>query len=278
MQMARPPVEWPIPQYVLELRERVIVTCGVPAQALAERVPLPVQPLTTRGTAAVSLCLGNVRVLRSAGGVERLASEFHVMELLTPVVWRPACRPPLRGNCILGSYANAAGIRRLLRTGAGLEVGALRLGHTPGKPGHAWHAAAEGSSAFHLRLPKPLEEIAWPAASAFSSHEAAEAQLLHPEVVFFRDRDGRAVHAVPVHQYARATVHAEAELGGVAELVGELLGAPGEVALDHVLFQKRCTHTFFFPPERIPTATPPPAVTTACRRDVHPVRQHALTP
>ena len=258
--MARPPVEWPIPQYVLELRERVVVTCRVPAR-LAAQVPLPLQPLCSGGKTVVSLCLGNGRVLKSVGGAERLASEFHTVELLTPAVWRPACRPALRGNYLLGGFADAPGVRRLLRTGAGLEAQAGRLAQGCGRSGYAWEGTLpvgqEGEAAAAARLPRPLAEISWPADSAFSSPEAAEAQLLHPEVVFFLDRDGRAVNGVPVHQYARAAVHAEAEWSGVEELLGGLLGAcPEEVEVDHVFFQKRCTHTFFFPPERIPVAAP----------------------
>jgi hypothetical protein len=192
--------------------------------------------------------------------VERLASEFHTAELLTPAVWRPACRPAVRGNCVVNFFSDRQSIRRLAQAGAGLQSGDLWWVPASARGGHAWEGSIGGRDGFRLRMPKPLEEIAWSDLSAFSSHEAAEAQLLHPEVIFCRDRDGRAVHAVPMHQYARATVHVEAEPEGVVELLGGLLEVPAQqVEVDHVCFQKRCTHTLFFPPERIPVAAAPSA-------------------
>ncbi|HEU4753804.1 MAG TPA: hypothetical protein VFU47_11910, partial [Armatimonadota bacterium] len=120
--MARAPVEWPIPEYVLELRERVVIPCRVPLRALGGRIPAPLAPSTVAGQGIVSLSLGNSRCLKSVGGVPTLASEFHLAELVTPAVWQPACRPALRGNLLLAAFSDTPGLSRLIRTACGFGV------------------------------------------------------------------------------------------------------------------------------------------------------------
>ncbi len=109
-----------------------------------------------------------------------------------------------------------------------------------------------------MALERPLREEHWPSSSLYDSMEAAEAHLLHPECCFIPERTGRFVQAAPVHQYARSTIHA-AGTARAAELVARTLNIhPDDLTLDHVLFQKRCTHTWSFPPERITIARPAP--------------------
>ena len=257
--MARPPVEWPIPVYVVELRERVILTFAVPAPRLAPWVPAPVALDTVSGSAVVSLALSNGRCVKPAGGSLTLDSEFHLAELFTPVRWQGACRPPLRGNLLLRLFSDSPGVRRLARAAVGFEA-------EPGLQEQGTRAAH-----YHCRLRMPgyphqarvtldrsLHDERWPSGSLYASMEAAEAHLLHPECSFIPERTGRHVQAAPVHQYARSTIHA-AGTADAAHLVAQALGVhPDEILPDHVLFQKRCTHTWSFPPERIPIARPAP--------------------
>lgn len=244
--MARPPVEWPIPMYVTELRDRVIAAFRVPGRSLAPLVPGPLVPSLVRGQAVVALCLGNGRCLKSVGGNPTLASEFHLAELVTPVSWQGACRPVLRGNFLLHLETDAHGLSRLARTALSFPVGCNPLQQGMEKAGYRC-----SSGQHRLLLPRTVEEEPWPATSVFANHEAAEAHLLHPEAFFVRAEGGTVVNAIPVHQYARSTTHVH-PIEAAAPWVAEILHArPEEVVLDHVFFQKRCTHTWSFPPERI---------------------------
>lgn len=259
--MARPPVEWPIPAYVTELRERVVATYRVPARALAPLVPAPVAPELVNGQGLVSLCLGNGRCLKPVGGPASLASEFHLAEVVTPARWQGACRPALRGALLLRLLTDSHGLARLVRTALGFETD-LAL-HTQGAERNAYAASlrtqTDREESARLSLARPVEDASWPADSVFPSHEAAEAHLLHPECYFVPSSDGRVVNAAPVHQYARSATHVR-PAALAAPLLGDLLRCrPEEVVLDHVLFQRRCTHTWAFPPERIPVARQTPA-------------------
>jgi hypothetical protein len=253
--MARPPVEWPIPVYVAELRERVVVSFRAPARVVRGKVPLPVTPELVGGQALVSLCLGNGRCLKPAGDARTLESEFHVAELVTPARWQGACRPTLRGIFLLHLLTDSHGLARLLRKA--LEWDSEPSRQTQGPEGDGYECRVgdrSGHGEAWLRLRRPIREESWPAASVYASQEEAEIHLLHPEWHFVPGRDGRVVHATPVHQYARSTISVGAQVE-MASLVASALGArPDELTLDHVLFQKRCTHTWSFPPERILTA------------------------
>lgn len=256
--MARPPVEWPIPVYVTELRERVVMSFRAPARLLAGRIPAPVLPELVNGRAVVSLCLGTGRCLKPAGTGPLLASEFRIAELVTPVRWQAACRPALRGLFTLRLLTDSAGVARLVQTA--LEFPVERSQHRQGVDGAAYTCDLSGAhpaDSALLSLARPVVESEWSADSLFTSPEEAEIALLHPEYIFVPETSGRAVRAVPVHQYARATT-VVTPASVAAPLVAASLGAqPEELELDHVLYQKRCTHTWSFPPERIITATAP---------------------
>lgn len=251
--MARPPVEWPIPAYVVELRERLIAAYRAPARLLAPLVPAPVTPDLVRGQAVVALALGKGRCLKTVGGIPTLAGEFHVAEVFTPVYWQGACRPALRGSFLLRIGTDADGLNRLIRTALRFPAGRLPLPQDSAPEG-----CAAGSPGYRLVLPRSTIEEPWPEGSLYSSHEAAEAHLLHPEACFVPLPDRVAVHAVPIHQYARSTTHLR-PLHASAALLAETLSArEEELVLDHVFLQKRCTHTWSFPPERIAAARPSP--------------------
>lgn len=235
--MARPPVEWPIPAYVVELRERLVLTFRVPGREMARLAPEPVAPVTVQGEGVISLCLGSGRCLKSVGGIPVLASEFKTAELLMPVRWQPACRPLLQGVCALRFLSDAHGLARLVRTA--LDFGA---------------EVADAALFADRQKPRPVDE--WPADSLFHSTEQAEALLLHPEYYFAPDRLGRLVRAVPVHQYARSIVQVRPERIPL-DLVRRMLGLGTDaLRFDHALLQKRCTHTFSFPPETIVRTRP----------------------
>ena len=235
--MARPPVEWPIPAYVVELRERVVATFRVPGRALAALIPAPVAPALVGGRAVVSLCFGSGRRLSSVGANPALATEFTLAEVVTPVLWQGACRPTLRGNFLLHCSTGAHGLARLVRTALNAPC--------------RWESLDVEAQ---LALPRERSEAPWPADSVFSSHEAAEAHLLHPEACFVAAPHGGAVNAVPIHQYARATIHLVPHHAAALRIAGVLSVPPEELEFDHMFLQKRCTHTWSFPPERILTA------------------------
>jgi hypothetical protein len=235
--MARPPVEWPIPAYILEYRERILVTYRVPMRRLGAAIAAPVVPETVQGHGLVTLCLSNGRCLKSVGGIPVLATEFRIAEVTTPVRWQAACRPALKGLYTVRLATNSHGLSRLARTALGLD-------------------AEMTASCPRATTPRVLPELEWPSHSVFAGAEEAEAQLLHPEWYFAPDRDGRHVRAVPVHYYARATTQFQpAALG--AEFVAETLRCDlSELSLDHATLQKRCTHTYHFPPETIVCSRP----------------------
>lgn len=245
--MARPPVEWPIPAYVIDLRERLVLTFRLCGKELGRLAPSPVAPHTLRGQGLVSLCLANGRRLKSVGGTPILASDFRTAELLTPVRWQPACRSALRGTCSLRFFSNSHGLVRLVRTSLDL--------------------AADVADESQLRggALRPGAEPEWPADSVFDSAEQAEGVLLHPEWCFAPDGADRLVRAVPVHHYARSTVHVTPEQAST-DWVAKLLGvAPTALRFDHALLQKRCTHTFSFPPETIIRTRPvTPSAVLSC--------------
>lgn len=253
--MARPELEWPIPVYVTELRERVVMTFNVPLRALSRRVPGPLVCEPAAGRGLVSLCLSNGRTLKSVGGVPTLASEFNLAELLTPARWQRACSAPLRGSLLLNLWSNRPGIARLAETTLGFPAGAGRQRHALERARYECELdLGFNGGSVEACLPRPFREE-WREASVFSSPEAAEGALLHPECYFVPDQDGTVVRAVPVHHYARLTTPVAHQ--ATAPLIATLLGTrPEEVVLDHVFFQKRCTHTWSFPPQRIPTTAP----------------------
>lgn len=251
--MARPPVEWPIPAYVFELRERLVLTFRLNRREVGRHAPAPVTAVTLRGEGLVSFCLANGRCLKSVGGIPILASEFRTAELLTPVRWQPACRAALQGVCAVRYLATSHGLVRLARTSLDL--------------------AAEVASAKELRAVavSPVVEPEWPAGSVFDSAEHAEGVLLHPEWCFAPDRLGRLVRAVPVHHYARSTVAVTPE-HVPTHTVAALLGVdPDCLSFDHALLQKRCTHTYSFPPETIVRTCPVTSGIGAARTRVGPV-------
>jgi hypothetical protein len=242
--MARPPVEWPIPTHVVELRDRVVVTFTVRPSELARFAPPPLELELVGSSALLSLGFDAGRCLKSVGGPGCLASEFRYAELFTPVRWRPACREPRRGNLLIQLVTASAGLRRL---------GRCALGLAPAAPdaGAGWPE--------NLVFPRMQECAAWFPESVFPSSEDAEARLLHPGCCYLPDRGGEVVRAAPVHQYARRTTPTVwgAELAATAE---QALGLPqGSLRWDHSLHQKRCTHTWSFPPERILVPRPAPA-------------------
>jgi len=235
--MARPPVEWPIPAYVLEYRERTLITFRAPLRRLGAQVAAPVLPETVAGHGLVSLCLSNGRCLKSVGGIPVLATEFRTAEVVTPVRWQAACRAALKGLYSLRFATGAHGLARLARTALALD-------------------AELTDSCPRSTAPRVQPEVAWPHESVFAGAEEAEAQLLHPEWFFAPDRDGRHVRAVPVHYYARATTQVQ-PLALCAEFVAEALRCDvKELELDHAVLQRRCTHTYHFPPETIVCSRP----------------------
>jgi hypothetical protein len=246
--MARPPVEWPIPTYVVEMRERVVAAYRVPAMRVAPLIPGPVAPSLVRGHGVVALGLWNGRCVKSVGGHPTLAGQFRVAEVFTPVHWQGACRPALRGNYLLRFAADSHGLSRLVRTALGFPAE-----HRPLRQGLERTGYLAESDGQRLLLPRTIREEPWPADSLFATHEDAEAALLHPEAIFVPTRDYAAVNAVPIHQYARATAHLRPIAQAAGILAETLDAAPEELVLDHVFFQKRCTHTWSFPPERIAT-------------------------
>jgi hypothetical protein len=235
--MARPPVEWPIPAYILEYRERTLITFRAPLRRLGATVAAPVQPDTIAGRGLVMLCLSNGRCLKSVGGIPVLATEFRTAEVVTPVRWQAACRPALKGLYSLRFATGSHGLARLARTALALD--AETIGVCP-----------------RTTPPRVQPELAWPGHSVFAGAEEAEALLLHPEWFFAPDLDGRHVRAVPVHFYARTTAQI---LPGTlcTEFVAEALRCDvEELELDHAVVQKRCTHTYHFPPETIVRSRP----------------------
>lgn len=242
--MARPPVEWPIPAYVLEYRERILVTYRVPMRWLGAAVAAPVVPETVQGSGLVSLCLSNGRCLKSVGGIPVLATEFRIAEVLTPARWQAACRPALKGLYTTRLATDSHGLSRLTRTALGLDA---ELSAT----------CPRGTA------PRALPELAWPEHSAFAGAEEAEALLLHPEWYFAPDRDGLHVRAVPVHYYARATTQIQPGPLCAEFVAGSLHCEPSELTLDHAVLQKRCTHTYHFPPETIVRSRPATAARPA---------------
>jgi hypothetical protein len=241
-------MEWPIPTYVVEMRERVVAAYRVPAMRLAPLIPGPVTPSLVRGHGVVALSLWNGRCVKSVGGCPTLAGEFRVAEVITPVHWQGACRPILRGSYLLRFAANSRGLTRLVRTALGFQAEYRPLRQGLERAGYL--AESEGHRAL---LPRTIREEPWPEDSLFATHEDAEAALLHPEAVFVSTRDQMAVNAVPIHQYARATTHLRPIAHSAGTLAETLDAAAEELVLDHVFFQKRCTHTWAFPPERIAT-------------------------
>jgi hypothetical protein len=235
--MARPPVEWPIPAYVVDFRERLVLTFRLRGRDVSRLAPSPVAPYTLHGEGVVSLCLSNGRRLKSVGGIPVLASDFRTAELLTPVRWQPACRSAMQGLCWLRFFSNSHGLVRLARTG--LEL------------------AAEVADETLLRgAARPGAEPEWPADSLFDSTEHAEGALLHPEWCFAPDRLDRLVRAIPVHHYARSTVHVAPEQTHLDRVARLLEVEPHALRFDHALLQKRCTHTVSFPPETIVRTRP----------------------
>ncbi len=254
--MARPAVEWPIPVYTLEVRDRVVASYRIAPRLLGPLVPSPLLPELHRRQALVTLTFAEARCLKSPGHAGPLVSEFHLAEVLTPVRWQGACRPALRGQLVLDLFTDRAAIARLLRTSLELEPRFARMSQGPEQATYGCRLDPTGRPGNRVWLPRPLVEAPWCDDSLFDQQESAEAALLHPECYFTPDGHGRAIWATPVHQYARATTHV-APTAEAAPVLAELLGArPEEVTLDHVFFQKRCTHTWSFPPERIPMAHP----------------------
>ncbi|MFN3650762.1 MAG: hypothetical protein ACK47B_14400 [Armatimonadota bacterium] len=252
--MARPPVEWPIPIYTLELRERTVGIFRVPASRLARQVPPPISLETFAGTGLVAVCVGSARCLKPVGGAAQLASEFHLVEVVTPVRWQGACRPLLRGLFALDLLTDCSGVRRLLECGLQVPARRARAEQELSRQRVSVRVGTSSGAGFGLAGPDPLREGTWPEGSCLSGLEEAELRLLRPDSYFFPDSHQPLVRAVPVHQYSRLTV-ARGDFEMAAPLLAELLRCPeSEIVPDLALVQKRCTYTIAFPPERIPTA------------------------
>jgi len=248
--MGRPPIEWPIPAYVAEFRERVVLTFRVPGPLLARLVPAPLAPQLVGGRSVVCLALSSGRCLKPLGGASCLVSDFHTAELYTPVRWQGACREALLGSLLLGFRTDSHSLARLLRKG--VQMPAETGTHSQGGEGKEYLISLGAD--LELRLVREGDEAPWPTDSVFASAEAAEIHVLHPQSHFVPESGGRAVHEVPVHEYARKTTPVALH-GCRAPLVERWLGADAhELTVDHVMFRKRCTHTWSLPPERIPVA------------------------
>lgn len=254
--MGRPPVEWPIPAYQIEIRERLVLVYRTAASVLRGLVPGAVTAETVGSEAALLLTLENHRLLRPVGAETVLASEYHVVQLLTPVRWRRACRPDVRGSFLLGLGTDRRGVGRLLERSLHLPADRIACRFTVCRDRAEWEvASSEGTVA--AAIDRPVREESWPVRSLYPSQEDAEAALLHPEAVFVPDPGDGSVRAAPVHLYARSTLHVGADVPSVGWLAGCPGVRPEELRLDHALLQKRCTHTWAFPPERIPAAASP---------------------
>ncbi len=247
--MPRPPIEWPIPVYVTEHRERLLFCFRAPAPSVARLVPAPMYLETVSGQALLLLALGGARCHKAAGRTRALASEFRAAELLTPARWPAACRRDPLGLHLLQFHTTSAGLRRFVHTALGFEQSnpAARLTAEPLGPNGDGHLSIP-----YRTLARSQAESEWPADSLFDSSERAEALLLHPEYYYIPDQGRREIQAVPLHQYVRKSTVIPGP-GADAEPIAELLGvAPSEVSLDHIVLQRRCTLTWSFPPERIP--------------------------
>lgn len=247
--MARPPSEWPIPIYDLELRERLLVSFSIPASVMLHHVPAPLTPVVIGGRALCSVTFASGRVLKRAGSTLDLASEFHLLEAQTPVAWSRACCPTERGLFTLQASSDHAGLNRLLSRCA------TKTGSVPARPGgrrakvqlfddFQWWVSGGG-----LRI--ATGEVDWPTQSVIDSPERAEALLAHPTYRFFAEPERNGVRAVPVRDYARSTRPTEAT-DAPTEWLADLLQIPAEaLIIDHALLQKRVTQTVFFPSERL---------------------------
>ncbi len=244
--MPRPPVEWPIPVYVAELRDRLLTCFRTPGALLRAHVPSPLVAELVHGEGFVVFAQGAGRCLKPIGGVETLASEFRYVELFTPVRWRGACRAELRGNLLLRLCTDSPGLARLVRTALHFEPG--------------WGSRQDGPrfgapvTPDEFRFVRPRDLDAWDGRSVLEDAAQAESLLVHAERYFVPSGDGAALCAIPLHQYARRTSAAPASAEHAARVAEELNIPLDQLVADHVLFQKRCTHTWSFPPERIPRA------------------------
>lgn len=248
--MARPPSEWPIPIYELELRERLIACFNVPAPALLRQVPAPLTPHVIRGRGLCSVTMASGRVLKRSGIYQGLASEFRLLEVQVPVVWQRPCSGAERGLFTLLATTDHSGLQRLLKrcAHAAAALPSPRAHHRPRKvqlsDPYEWWAGAEAA-----RIKAAPAE--WPSNSLIDGPEHSEALLAHPTHRFFRDADRDAIRAVPVRDYSRSTTSV-AGYAAPNDRVAALLDVdPEDLALDHLLLQKRVTQTVFFPSERI---------------------------
>lgn len=248
--MARPPSEWPIPIYDLELRERLLACYSLPAATMLHHVPAPLTPTLINGRALCSVTMASGRVLKRCGAALDLASEFHLLEVQTPVVWRRACSPSERGLFSLHAATDHAGLNRLLSQ-CGEKADALPSADAPEKArktqlsdGFRWWM---GAAPLQLASDDPT----WPRESVVEGPERAETLLAHPSYRFFTEADRCGIRAVPVRDYARSTRQVEVNVPPVEWLADLLRIASGDVELDHALLQKRVTQTVFFPSERI---------------------------
>jgi hypothetical protein len=235
--MGRPPNEWPIPVYVVELRERLLLTYRVRPGALSRALPSALAPIVSEGSATVALALGAGRCLKTVGGPATLAHEFHVAELITPVSWSPACREPVHGNCVLRAFTDSRSLARFLRVTLSLESSAAELSLK----------TTRGETSCRIG------SVGWSAHLVETGDQAPdeEDRLLHPECYFFPDRRGELIRSVTVHQYSRSTTPLPLA-STTRDLIAALLGCPPhELDEGAAGLQKRCTHTWSFPPERI---------------------------
>lgn len=253
--------EWPLPAYEAELRERVILVLSVEASAVARHVPSPLHPDQQRGKVLVAVTLATVRRLRSVGAETLLASEFGLAEVLVPAWRRPACRGEERGLLLLGLRSSSRGLRRLVASGLSFPAEALQYRSGVDRAHHVCSIgepaeAGGGTAAVHARvvLPRPYHSAEGDEAPTV---EELATQLLRRRVLYVPDHAAGVIRAVPVRHYARATMAVTAELVE-APLVERLLGVPPEaLRIVAVLLQRRCTHTWGFPPERIPVVPAP---------------------
>ena len=248
--MARPANEWPIPIYDLELRERLIACYTVPASTILRRVPAPLTPVIVNGHALCSVTQASGRELKRSGTDLDLASEFHLLEVQTPVIWQRPCSPAERGLFSLLAATDHPGLNRLLSRCSGSSEALPWLQPSMGR-GKVRLSDELPWSIAEAPTRLTLKEREWPDSSILDGLERAEVLLAHPSHRFFTEAEGSGVRAVPVRDYARSTRSVTAAMPRLSRLARLLEIEPERIALDHMLLQKRVTQTVFFPSERI---------------------------
>ncbi len=265
--MARPPAEWPIPLYDLELRERLVICYTLPAAAMLHQAPAPLTPTVIRGRALCSVTFASGRVLKRAGTTHELASEFHLIEIQTPVAWSRPCSATERGLFTLHAASDHPGLNRLLSRCAKRAMALPITASRDARKAQLTDDVEWRPGASPLKV-KPAEPE-WPKASIVDGLERSEVLLARPAYRFFEEAEGSGVRAVCVRDYARSTRPTDASPLPAPWLSQLLQVSADDLSLDHALLQKRVTQTVFFPSERIvamPRSAAPIAVSSSARR------------